>query len=276
MTNILKADLFNLRRGKAIYLLLIGAVISGILLPLLYYGMFEFLKLLQNSESLLEIEEMQKMLSSLSGLTSIINADRIFATVIPIAEGYGLVICGAACFYNARQFSNGVIRNKLIAGKSRSGIYLSMLLTSSIMAVSAALLHLVVAALFSRLLFGAFDMAFGDLVLIIVITLVIYAVYSAIATFVAFTVKNVPASLVICIILPTVVNMILSFLGTLASTLPDFVLSLCAVLPTMQSILVMNGVPGSRILLVSFIADFVWIAVLTVIGILRFKKSDIK
>ena len=250
MTNVLKADLFNLRRGKAIYLLFIGAVAFGILLPLLYYGMYAFLDFLQTNESLLEIEEMQTMLSSLSGLTSIINADRIFMTIIPLAEGYGLVICGAVCFYNARQFSNGVIRNKLIAGKSRFSVYMSMLITSAIMAVSTALVHLAVAALFSRILFGTYTMNFGELVMVIVITLIVYAVYASLCTFVAFTVKNVPASLVICIVLPTVTNMLLSLLGTIASSLPDFILPLCAIIPTMQSILVLSGVSGSRILLV--------------------------
>ena len=275
MTNVLKADLFNLRRGKALYLLLGGAVLAGILLPLIYYGMFEFLKFLQTNEQMLEIEELQKMLSTLAGITEYLNADRIFLTVLPMAEGYGLIICGAVCFYNVRQFSNGVIRNKLIAGKSRFSIYMSMLITSVIMTLAAALVNLVVSALFSMILFGKFVMPFGDLVVIFVITLLVYAVYSAIVTFIAFSTKSVPASLVISIVLPIITNTILSLLGTLASTLPDFLIPVFAILPSMQSILVMSGIVGARIIVVSVIADTAWIVILSLIGILKFKKADI-
>ena len=275
MTNVLKADLFNLRRGKALYLLLGGAILSGILMPLLYYGMFEFLKFLQTNESLLEMEKIQKMLTSLEGITSYVNADRIFLMILPMAEGFGLIICGAVCFYNARQFANGVIRNKLVAGKSRFSVYMSMLITSVIMTVAAAVIHLLSAALFSVIFFGKFTTPAGDLIMIIVITILVYTVYSAIATFFAFTTKNVPASLVICIVLPIITNTVFSLLGTIASTLPDFILPLFAVLPTMQSILVLNGVLGTRILVVSILADTAWIVVLSLIGILKFKKTDI-
>ena len=276
MTNVLRADLFNLRRGKALYLLLGGAVLAGILLPLIYYGMFEFLKFLQTNKQMLEIEELQKMLSTLAGITEYLNADRIFLTVLPMAEGYGLIICGAVCFYNVRQFSNGVIRNKLIAGKSRFSIYMSMLITSAIMTLSAAVVNLVVSALFCVVLFGKFVMPFGDLVVIFVITLLVYAAYSAIVTLIAFSSKSVPASLVISIVLPIVTNTILSLFGTLASTLPDFLIPVFAILPSMQSILVMSGIVGARIIVVSVIADTVWIVILSLIGIMKFKKADIK
>ena len=276
MTNVLRADLFNLRRGKALYLLLGGAVLAGILLPFIYYGMFEFLKFLQTNEQMLEIEELQKMLSTLAGITEYLNADRIFLTVLPMAEGYGLIICGAVCFYNVRQFSNGVIRNKLIAGKSRFSIYMSMLITSAIMTLSAAVVNLVVSALFCVVLFGKFVMPFGDLVVIFVITLLVYAAYSAIVTLIAFSSKSVPASLVISIVLPIVTNTILSLFGTLASTLPDFLIPVFAILPSMQSILVMSGIVGARIIVVSVIADTVWIVILSLIGIMKFKKADIK
>lgn len=276
MNRLLSADFYNVRKSNVTKLLLIGAFVSGILMPLFFYGILGFLKLVGNNADFLDIEEMRPMLESINGITAYLTAENIFMMVLPISEGFGLIICGAICYYNAQQFSNGIIRNKIIEGQPRSRIYISMLITSVVLATVSALLYLLTAAGMSRLCFGAFEMDASHFFTIILISTMIYMAYASIQTFAAFSTKSVPFSMIICILLPIVTNTVFSIMGTFVATMPEEILPLCAIFPTFQLILIVNKLSTTGVVIVAIISDVILTALIALLGILKFKHTDVK
>ena len=272
MKELLSADLFNLRRGKAMYLLFAGAVLAGILMPLMYYGLIEFVKLLEQADP----SQFGDMMVPLTSILEYMDSDLVFKSVLPLNEGYGLIICGVVCFYNCRQFANGIIRNKIIAGKKRSAVYLSMLITSQILALSAALIYSAVCAVATVALFGALKMSAGEIVSLFVVSVLMYAVYAAITVMIVFLLKSVPLSLVVSIVFPIIVGTIFQLVASVAQALPEKILPVCAVFPTFAQTLLVGDIKSSGIVPVFTVAVVAWVVLFTVIGILRFRRSDIR
>ena len=151
-----------------------------------------------------------------------------------------------------------------------------MLITSTVLSLSAMLIYLITSAVTTRACFGRFESGIGHIMYILAISVLIYTTYTAIQTFASFTTKSVPISMVICILLPIITNTVFSVLGTLAATLPEEILPCFAIFPTFQSILVVNKIAGLSVLLVSIFVDIIWTVGITLLGIVRFRKTDIK
>ena len=276
MKRLLSADLYQVLRGKSLYFLLAGAVLGGVLLPLFFYGTVEFLKFVVDNASDLGIPEMDSLVNSLSILNTTMTGDNLFLMLLPMSEGYGLVITAILCHFHAKQFSNGIIRNKIVIGCPRGKIYLSMLICALLLAVLPALVYALCCALTSSLCFGALTFSAGELVRIVTVSTMAYVAYAGILALVAFATKNTVAAIITGAALPLVMNLVFSVVGTFASGLPESVQPVLAIFPSFQSLLVGAMAQSDAFFTVALVADVMWLVLTTIPGILLFKKADVK
>ena len=278
MGKLIRAELYGILHGKLIWFLAAGALVSGFLVPSIYYLMFRFFDLLtEATEGIMVSEDIAALTNAVSGLKEMMNADAVFLTCIPFTNGYGLFIVGAVSFFSARQFSNGIIRNKIIAGHSRSGVLAAMCLSSLFISLPSALVYTLCSALCSRLIYGEFKSIDGaDLLRMTVLVMFIYLFYSVIPVTVSFTVKSVPKSMIISLALPVAVGAILSLIATAAGSFPDVVTYFLCALPSFQLSALTVTAGSDAFLAIAVAADAV-LAAATAAGVgLYFRKSDLK
>ncbi|MBQ9468106.1 MAG: ABC transporter permease [Clostridia bacterium] len=134
MIRLLKADLYRVLRSKLTLIALLLAVGFPILTVLLYSG----LKLIGG-------------IAEDPALGSLFSANTIIGTVYSLSNNVGLVVPAFAGILVCLDYSNGTLRNKVIAGNRRSQIYLS---------------HLTVSILFSVVIISVYALLMAGLALI--------------------------------------------------------------------------------------------------------------
>lgn len=276
MKNVLSADFFDLRKSKMVFLLPIFAVLLGILMPMMYYGIYVLFKYIGSMDALKDNPSIQSMV----GMLDILDARTVFMSSLPLSQGFGLMMTAMVGFRAARPFGTGVYRNKVIVGIPRPAIYLSQFLICLLLSVVGAALYTLSAGITSRLTFGPLDLSGHEILVIAVFSFGIYLVYTAIPMFTAFTFRSVPLTLIVSMVLPILMQTLISIVTPVVSftqeTVPEAFLYIMAVLPAFQgAIMAAQGIPNT-IVIIAICADLVWAALLTVLGVLRFRKADIK
>lgn len=104
MTKLIRASLFKLFRDKTFFVTMIIGVILGILMILINYGIGEE-----------------------TGLK--ISGDKFFLSSTTIGNGFGLTVPINLIVFTIGEFTYGTIRNKVIAGLSKTKIYIALLVT---------------------------------------------------------------------------------------------------------------------------------------------------
>ena len=278
MGKLIRAELYGILHGKLIRILLSGALVSGFLIPSIYFLMFRFFDFLTESAAgIMVSEDIARLTAAVSGLKDMMNTDAVFLTSVPFTNGYGLFIVGAVSFFSARQFSNGIIRNKIIAGHSRSGVLAAMCVSSLFISLPSALVYTLSSALGSRLIYGEFNSIRGaDLVRMTLLIMFIYLFYSVIPVAASFMVKSIPKSMIISLVFPMAVGAILSLIATAAGSLPDVVIYFLCALPSFQ-VSALTVVAGSdAFLAIALVADAALAAALAAGAGLHFRKNDLK
>ena len=128
MTGLLKADFRRVLKDKLLIVIGILALVFAALTPLLYAAMV----------SGLDIQDDDLMMDMLSGMLS---AKTQFFASFSVGNNLGLIAPVLLAIVLCKDFSFGTIRNKIIAGKSRSQIFLSLFITCSVVLIAVMLLH---------------------------------------------------------------------------------------------------------------------------------------
>lgn len=102
-------------------------------------------------------------------------------------------------FFGA-EYSDGAIRNKLVIGHSRWAIYLSHLVTSVVVALSAAAAYLAPVLAIGLFVYEPPNMDAGTFLLILLGSLALLAAYCALYTFVVMNCSRKSAAAVICLV----------------------------------------------------------------------------
>lgn len=274
MKRLLSADLFAMRKSKILYLLPILAVGIGFLLPALYYGLFRFMDwLIQVTEEL--GADIGSEMQGLDSFMSLLNGRMVFLTVLPFAQGFGIVLSALLGLYDARPFGSGIIRNKIIAGFTRGRIYVSQLATSFLISMPSFLLFTGTAALTTKWLFGEIGLTGDEWLSLMLLSLGIYAVYTVIPAFAAFFTKSVPLTLLICILLPFFMSFVTSLLQPAIATGPDFLEKMLLILPSFQSMVLTVGATDGTLFAIALGADAVLTVLFALLGFLKFRKTDL-
>lgn len=121
---LLKADLKRVLKDKLFYVLLILAIVFALITPILYSFLF-------SSEDMLDDPLIAGMISAKSQFFLSFQLGNNLGLIAPVL--LSIILC--------KDFSFGTIRNKIIAGKSRAEIFISLFLTCSIVFVLVMFLH---------------------------------------------------------------------------------------------------------------------------------------
>lgn len=124
MKGLLKADFKRVLKDKLLIVMAILAVVFALITPLLYALLFS------------GTDEM------VSGMVSgLVSAKSNFFSSFSVGNNLGLIAPVLLAIALCKDFSYGTVRNKIIAGKSRSAIFLSLFITCSVIFVAVMLLH---------------------------------------------------------------------------------------------------------------------------------------
>ena len=273
MSRLLKADLYRVLKSRLTLIALILALAFPVLMVLMYVGIRAIGGLGQDAES-----------------ATLFGANAIIGSVYSLSNNIGLVIPAFAGILVCTDYSNGTLRNKVIAGNRRSEIYLSHLIVSILFSVVIITIYAAVSAGLS-LLFLPFSwettLDLGLEVLYFVLNgTMTFAFISTVTTLFAMVLRNAAPTIIFTIVVSialllvnSVVMMIdyekfryaVYFIPTFAGNI--FTLNSFSILGLMS-----QGADASRELIFgeAMLSYLFFGTVNTLIGLLVFKKQDIR
>ena len=274
MTGLLKSDFRRILKDKLLIVVGILAVVFAITLPLLYAVIFSTADMLEDD---------------LFG--NLFSAKTLFFNAFSMGNNLGLVAPVLLAIILCKDFSFGTIRNKIIAGKSRSQIFMSLFITCAVVLIAVILLHAFVALGISLIFFdyqqtpftigdfGYFLASLGFEVLILLFV-------AALLSWLCANMKNVGLVIVLYIAIAMVLVLAGSILQTVISVLEispgnEKILS---VLEFFNRINVGNGALYIGVGTSYTLEDVLYLTIPPVVGIagflgfglLKFNKKDLK
>ena len=152
--------------------------------------------------------------SSVFGISS--NTTDILLTNFINIIGFFIAIF-TSLFVGA-EYSDGTIRNKIVAGHSRKNIYLSNLIVSILVGIFLELIYLIIVSIVSIPIFGLVQMSFLQLAVILLDIIMIIIVYSSIFNFIALICSNITISTVTSLLLILIMFVTDMFLSPTANS----------------------------------------------------------
>ncbi len=128
MRGLLKSDFRRVFKDKLLIVMGILAVVFAAITPLLYAVIF-------SGSGIVDDEMAMGMLSGF------ITGKAQFFGSFSLGNNLGLIAPVLLAIVLCKDFSFGTIRNKIIAGKSRTAIYLSLLITCATVLIAVMMLH---------------------------------------------------------------------------------------------------------------------------------------
>lgn len=188
MLSLLKADLFRIFRGKLARIGLIISVVLPVVIVLIYYAA---------DASLASITDGEDVTFGLFSASSLIK------TSFSVSDNMGLVIIIFSVIFVSLDIVNGTLRNKVIAGHSRTSIYCSHLLSSIIYNLVMIIIYTSITTLLTLLLFKRNNPFSADeirgLVYSIILGLVTYVFVATVTTFLALILGSIAPSIILTV-----------------------------------------------------------------------------
>lgn len=276
MRDLLKTDLKRMIKDK---LFLIAAIIGlgfAVTTPLLYKGLI----LLLDDQAGMEM------------FGFMFTSKSILGTSFSPMSNYGLILPVLLGIVIYKDFSYGTIRNKIISGKSRISIYLSLLISSTVLMLICILGYtLIQFSLSSLLLEYSPNISFIKDIPFILLTILFgtlcYVFITALIVFLCTKLKNVGIAIVLYFgivflltILATIFNMAFTAIETMDGN--KVLIGLFETLCNINVFYYLGNVIGiaesytnSDIIFI-IIDTIVYSGLITLLGILLFRKKDLK
>lgn len=171
----------------------------------------------------------------------IVKFDNIFFGSI----GYiGVLIAAFSSMFVGTEYSDGIIRNKIVIGHRRSDIYLSNFWVCTLAGVLSNLCYTLVVCIIGIPLFGFLETSFSMLLVLYIDCILLIVAYSAIFNLVAMLISNKAHA--------TIISMLLIFVALITAAIiigmlaaPEFI---SPVTITVDGQMVDNSVPNPRYL----------------------------
>ena len=149
-------------------------------------------------------------------LGAVTSAKSIFFEAFLPGSNFGLIVPVLLSIIICKDFSFGTIRNKIIIGKSRVSIFLSMFISSATVLCATVLAHALLTLFISLIFFdyqaGQFTAGdFGYLMLSILFEMLVYIFIAALISFLSVFMKNVGLAIVMYI----AINFIFTIIGSI-------------------------------------------------------------
>ena len=116
------------------------------------------------------------------------------------------------------EYSDGTIRNKIVAGHSRKNIYLSNLIVSIVVGLILEFIYLIIISIVAIPLLGSIQMTFSQFAFILLDMIMIIIVYSSIFNFIALICSNITISTVTSLLLILIMFVTDMFLSPTANS----------------------------------------------------------
>ena len=143
MSDLLRADFKRVLKDRLLIVMGILATVFALITPLLYVLLFEASDFADDTI-----------------LSSMVSAKTQFFSSFSFGNNLGLIAPVLLMIVLCKDFSFGTVRNKVIAGKSRSAIFLSMFIVCSVILVAVMLLHAFITLGFCLIFFEYQESAF--------------------------------------------------------------------------------------------------------------------
>ncbi len=269
MISLLKADLYRILKSKLTYVALAVVSVLPVIMALLYYLLNHSMEVLLDPE---QTEEVMLAAGMITGRT-------LLTSVYSITQNAGLVIIVFGIIFISMDVSNGTLRNKVIVGHSRGSVYLSHFLATTIFNVVMMTINALVTLLCACTIlkygakFSGEELKF--LIQWIVAGTVMFIWIASLSNFFMLVLKNAALSIIFSIVIGMIIALATSLLSGFLDKSWGNALYL---IPMMVSTLISQ--PDIKISLFQFLLNMlgyaVFIGLNTVLGIILFKKHDIK
>lgn len=270
MRSLLKTDLRRIFKDKLFLVVCILGTVLASFTPLLYKGLSLIIGI--------EDELLGLFADSKSMFFSAFDSGSNFGFILPIL--LALVLC--------KDFGYGTVRNKIICGKSRTKIFLSMFFSGTIvmcgLILAHALLTLGIALCFFPYQSEAFTAdSFGYMMLSLLFSLLIYVFISAFVCLLCVSMKNAELAVIIYV----AANLFFKILGGIVSAaaaigplfekFPTKLFEILAKINLFNAAYIGKGTTYSLTdVLCLVIASLVGIGLSLFLGVTVFRKKDIK
>lgn len=184
MIKLLKAGLFRVKKDNILYIFIILTC---------FIAIFTIAKNIPNRE---------------------IQFDKLVNTYIMYI---GLLIAIFISIFVGKEYSQGIIRNKIIVGHNRKAIYLVNLIISIIVSIFCEMIYFLLIFIVGNILHAKMELSLSQYLMSILNTCLVIISFCSIYNFISMICKNITVSTVLCIIL-----FILMFIGENAVGLTAF------------------------------------------------------
>lgn len=117
-----------------------------------------------------------------------------------------------------KEYSEGIIRNKIIVGHSRMSIYLSKLIVTILASVLCESIYIIIVLLVGTPLLGNLQMSVSQFAICILNTFLVITVYASILNFIALICSEITVSTIISILLCIIFFGLESYFGYIANS----------------------------------------------------------
>lgn len=261
MVKLLKTELYKVRKVKSIKIALIVALVFAL------FNVF----IMKIAERLIENMEIPEGIN----FTFEATGRSVFLNSFNLANNFGLIIPIIICLYIGQEFSYGTIRNKLIGGARRSDIYLANMLISFLIGLVLLLIYAGLGLLLSFPILG-YGKAFTTSEFLFVLKVfglgcLLFFFSISLSVFLTFVMKNQAYALLANIIILMVGSVIMTLVG-----LNPNLDKLFSFIPFYQAIKLSSGLIDTGLILKIVIINIISIGALNLVGIVIFKKADLK
>ncbi len=270
MINLLVTDFRRVCKDKLFWITVIIGGVFALITPLLYAALFRGL-----DQDLIEM----------MGVT--VNAKSQFFTAFHFGDNFGLVAPVLLAIVLCKDFSYGTVRNKIIGGHSRTNIFLSMFITCGVTLFLLMLCHALLTLGCSLLFFpyqeGGFGWRdFGYLMASLGLEVLCYLFITSLVCLLCVTMKNVGLTIVVYIAVAFMMALIVSVIQIALVVIPNETLVKVLEIVNQINPFYQVGVIGQgntyelKEILYAVLAPVLSAAGMVVMGLLYFKKKDIK
>lgn len=266
MNNLLRADFYTLIKSKLTYILLGICVGLPIFMLILYVAMDKIFAadLMEGAEAF--------------GMTSLFTGRTIMFSNFSLTNNVGLIIPIFVGIFNLLDVRHGTIRNKIILGESKTKVYLSHLIVSVVLCVVASMVSFLVLTAGSAAFFPygeEFNSAeVANFIRCFVIGVLLFVYVASLSTFFAMVTKSMPIAITFTLLISVGLGLIGSLSGFITN---ETYQKLFYILPTYVSTVVStSGEITTELFLYGLFSFLFFIALNTVVGIVLFKKNDLK
>ena len=180
MYKLLNAAFFRLKKNKIFYFLIIVTIVIALFI---LYSRYD--------------TEMKDIKYGFP-LTSLKSTDRLLVDNLMFI---GFMMSLFTSLFVGTEYSDGVIRNKIVAGHKRLNIYLTNFIMSVVVGIIIEVIYLLIVASVGIPMFGGIQIPISEFLFVLLDSFMVIVFYAAIFTCISLICSNITTSTVLCLLL---------------------------------------------------------------------------